>query len=145
MNIREINKSELQKLLDLYRYLHNEVPATVSQAAVAWEEIQRSSHIQYFGVFDEKELIASCNITLIPNITRGCKPYGVIENVVTKRNRRRSGYGKALLKYALEVAWGKGCYKVMLMTGRLDEETFAFYESAGFDRHGKQAFIAKPD
>ena len=31
----------------------------------------------------------------------------------------------------------------MLMTGRKDEATFRFYESAGFSRDGKQAFIAK--
>ena len=36
------------------------------------------------------------------------------------------------------------CYKVMLLTGRLDAATFRFYENAGFDRHGKQAFVAKP-
>ena len=30
------------------------------------------------------------------------------------------------------------------MTGRKDEHTLRFYEQAGFDRHGKQAFVAKP-
>jgi hypothetical protein len=43
----------------------------------------------------------------------------------------------------LDFAWSQGCYKVMLMTGRKDEATFRFYESAGFSRDGKQAFIAK--
>jgi len=44
----------------------------------------------------------------------------------------------------LEYAWKKGCYKAMLMTGRLDEGIFNFYESSGFSRHEKQAFVAKP-
>ena len=69
----------------------------------------------------------------------------MIENVVTDAGHRRKGYGKAILVYALADAWSSGCYKVMLLTGRLDEGTFRFYESAGFDRHGKQAFIAKPE
>ena len=30
------------------------------------------------------------------------------------------------------------------MTGRKDEATLRFYEGAGFDRHGKQAFVARP-
>jgi hypothetical protein len=34
-------------------------------------------------------------------------------------------------------------YKVMLLTGRKDEGTYRFYESAGFDRYSKQAFLAK--
>jgi hypothetical protein len=32
----------------------------------------------------------------------------------------------------------------MLLTGRKDEGTYRFYESIGFDRHAKQAFLAKP-
>jgi hypothetical protein len=45
---------------------------------------------------------------------------------------------------ALSVAWRQHCYKVMLLTGRKDEGTLRFYEQAGFDRHEKQAFVAKP-
>lgn len=81
---------------------------------------------------------------MIPNLTRGCKPYAVIENVVTHSQHRQQGYGTAILKHALAYAWSVECYKVMLMTGRKDEATLRFYESAGFDRQSKQAFIAMP-
>ena len=89
-------------------------------------------------------LISSCTITVIPNLTRGCKPYGVIENVVTHAGHRNLGYGKALLAHALAHAWSIGCYKVMLLTGRKDQSTLQFYQSAGFDPYDKQAFIARP-
>lgn len=69
----------------------------------------------------------------------------VIENVVTHSAHRSRGHGQALLRHALSFAWSQGCYKVMLMTGRKDEAIFRFYESAGFDRHDKQAFIARPE
>lgn len=32
----------------------------------------------------------------------------------------------------------------MLATGTKKEEKLRFYESVGFDRHDKQAFVAKP-
>jgi hypothetical protein len=32
----------------------------------------------------------------------------------------------------------------MLLTGRKDEAIFNFYESAGFNRDEKQAFVARP-
>ena len=87
----------------------------------------------------------SCTLTVIPNLTRGCRSYGVIENVVTHASPTAiKGYGKAILAQALSHAWSVGCYKVMLLTGRKTQTTFKFYESVGFDRHGKQAFIAKP-
>ena len=89
-------------------------------------------------------MVASCTLTVIPNLTRACRPYGVIENVVTHAAHRNQGWGRALLQHALAHAWRERCYKVMLMTGRKDENTLRFYEQAGFDRHGKQAFVAKP-
>ena len=100
--------------------------------------------IRYFGGWDEGLLVASCTLTVIPNLTRACRPYGVIENVVTHSAHRNQGWGHALLQHTLAHAWRERCYKVMLMTGRKDEHTLRFYEQAGFDRHGKQAFVAKP-
>jgi GNAT superfamily N-acetyltransferase len=108
------------------------------------KEIFSSERFLYFGGFVEENLVSSCTLSVIPNLTRGCKPYGLIENVVTHSAHRQQGYGTALLKHALAYAWSAECYKAMLMTGRKDEATMRFYESAGFDRHGKQAFIAKP-
>jgi GNAT superfamily N-acetyltransferase len=63
---------------------------------------------------------------------------------VTHADHRNQGHGKAVLVQALSFAWSVGCYKVMLLTGSKDQATLQFYESAGFDRHEKQAFIAKP-
>src|SRR5665213_2199943 len=74
----------------------------------------------------------------------GVAPYGVIENVVTHAQHRRQGLGTALLRRALDEAWSANCYKVMLLTGRKDDETLKFYAAAGFNRDEKQAFIAKP-
>jgi ribosomal protein S18 acetylase RimI-like enzyme len=146
MNIRELSGSDLSALMDLYAHLHDSdlPPPSPQVLASVWNSIQRNDAIRYFGVFDRSNLIASCTIAIIPNLTRGCASYGVIENVVTHRQYRRQGHGKAVLEAALDFAWGRQCYKVMLMTGRLDEGTFGFYEKAGFKRHQKEAFIAKP-
>ena len=95
-------------------------------------------------MFVEGKLVSSCTIAIVPNLTRGCRPYGVIENVVTLAGFRRQGYGQAVLEHALLWAWKKNCYKVMLLTGRQDKGTLAFYEKAGFDKKAKQAFLAKP-
>ncbi|MCG8416252.1 MAG: GNAT family N-acetyltransferase [Pseudomonadales bacterium] len=146
MELRELATEELPELIDLYKHLHesdSELPAE-DEIKLIWNEIESNSSIKYFGVFISGRLVSSCTITVVPNLTRGCKPYALIENVVTHESFRRKGFGKAVLDAALKFAWERGCYKVMLMTGRLDEETFVFYESAGFDRHAKQAFVAKP-
>ncbi len=146
MDIRPIQAGELHELLALYAHLHvkDDPPPEPPVVDAIWEELMQSKRITYFGVYVDSKLISSCNIAVIPNLTRGCRSYGVIENVVTHASHRRMGYGKALLAHVLTSAWSANCYKVILLTGRKDAATLQFYESAGFDRHAKQAFVAKP-
>ncbi|MFA5317596.1 MAG: GNAT family N-acetyltransferase [Dehalococcoidales bacterium] len=145
MEIREIKEAELGDLLNLYSYLHASDDPLPEKAIVdtVWQEIRANPDIKYFGLYDGGRLVSSCNITITPNLTRGLRPYGVIENVVTHADFRRKGYGQAVLRYALEYARSRNCYKVMLMSGRKDEGVYRFYESAGFDRHAKQAFLVR--
>ena len=79
-------------------------------------------------------LVTTCTLVVIPNLTRGGKPYALIENVVTHTDHRGLGFGRAVLSEAVERAWKAGCYKVMLMTGSKKPSTLAFYEAAGFEQ-----------
>jgi GNAT superfamily N-acetyltransferase len=146
MLIRRLEPSDLASLLALYEHLHSsDVPLPAEPIVDSvWSALMSSPNYRYYGGVVNEELVCSCNLTIIPNLTRGCRPYGVIENVVTHAGHRRRGYAKAVLKAALADAWAAQCYKVMLLTGRKDEATLRFYESAGFDRNSKQAFVARP-
>ncbi|WOB07877.1 GNAT family N-acetyltransferase [Piscinibacter gummiphilus] len=146
MLIRRLQARELGELLALYAHLHSADDPLPSPPIVesVWQEMLSHPRLQCFGGRVDGALVASCTLTIIPNVTRGCRPYGVIENVVTHAGHRQQGHGRAMLAHALAHAWAEGCYKVMLMTGRTDDATLRFYESSGFDRHAKQAFISKP-
>lgn len=146
VNIREIQHDELQSLLSLYTHLHDrdDPPPSPAVAEAVWSEALSNPRIKYFGGFASGLLISSCTLSVIPNLTRACRPYGVIENVVTHSAHRGQGWGKAILAHALAAAWAQDCYKVMLLTGRKDQATLRFYEQAGFDPDDKQAFVAKP-
>lgn len=145
ITFREVRPEELQSVLDLYRHLHDRDSALPTPEVLqnVWDEICLSPHIRCCGIFLQDKLVSCCIMTVIPNLTRSCRPYALIENVVTLSEQRNKGFGKQLLQYAIDFAWEKNCYKIMLMTGRLNEETFRFYESAGFDRHSKQAFVMR--
>ncbi len=145
-NIREIKASELKALLALYEHLYAQddpLPDAYTIESV-WQELRVSPYHKYFGLYMDARLVSSCTLTLTPNLTRGCRPYGVIENVVTDTGFRKRGFAKAVLEKALAYSWSSNCYKVMLMTGRTDEATFRLYESVGFNRHTKQAFVCTP-
>jgi GNAT superfamily N-acetyltransferase len=85
-------------------------------------------------------LVSSCTLAVIPNLSHGTRPYGVIENVVTHAEHRRRGLGRAVLQAALAIAWNADCYKVTLATGSRRESTLRFYEGVGFLRGGKTYF-----
>lgn len=147
MTSRVLRTPDLDALLRLYAHLHEaDLPLPErNEVEAVWREALENPRCRYFGGFEGDALVSSCTIMLIPNLTRGCRPYGVIENVVTDSAHRGKGWGKRMLHDALNFAWTEGCYKVMLLTERKDEKTLNFYASAGFSKDGKTGFIAKPD
>ena len=77
-----------------------------------------------------KRLVSSCTLAIVPNLSRGGRSYGVIENVVTHADHRKLGFGRRVLAYALDVAAQADCYKVHLATGSKQEATLRFWERA---------------
>ncbi len=139
---RLIRYDELDKLMELYRELHPEEPEVESKALRRqWNDICSDGSLFYVVVDEDGKLVASCTLAVVKNLTRGLRPYGVIENVITRRDKRRRGYGTMALRMAVEIARQRGCYKVMLLSGAKDEGTLRFYENAGFERGVKTGFI----
>ena len=134
------------ELLNLYTHLHREDAPLPEKSTLLsiWEEITTNPLLHYFVLEHDDKIVASCTLTIIPNLTRGGRPYGLIENVVTHANYRRRGFGTSILKYSLEIAWKNKCYKVMLLTGSKDPRVYRFYEKAGFKKGIKTGFITYP-
>lgn len=141
VTIRAARHDDLEPLLALYRHLHpDEAPPDAHQARAAWAALMASDLTTVFVAEAGGALVASCTLVVVPNLTRGARPYAVIENVVTDPAYRRRGVGRAVLAAAVDRAWQARCYKVMLATGSRREETLRFYESAGFTRGSKTCF-----
>lgn len=87
---------------------------------------------------------ATVTLAVIPNLTRGGASYGLIENVVTDARYRKRGHAGALIRQAFDRAWSAGCYKVMLLTGKTDTATLAFYEGCGFVQNKTGFQVRRP-
>ena len=146
MHICSVPLHDLDALLALYAHLNPADAPLPERAAVegVWQELLASPRYQCFGVYLENTLVSTCTLSVVPNLTRACRPYGLVENVVTHPDYRNKGHGRAVLAHALSFAWSQGCYKIMLLTGSKREAVYRFYEAAGFDRNEKQAFVARP-
>ncbi len=134
-SIRAALPSDLEGLLKLYPQLNSSDEAiSLDLAASRLDEInQLPGSAVLLGLLGD-DLVASCTLIVIPNLTNGGKPYGLIENVVTDARHRGQGYGTRLLRAAVAAAWEAGCYKVMLLTGSKQPSTLKFYENAGFEQ-----------
>lgn len=142
--IRYIRESELNDLLDLYRHLNKDDPRLQENESLTslWHEILEDPGQHYLAAEVNGRIVSSCVLVVINNLTRGARPYGLIENVVTHDEHRNKGYGTRLLDKALQIARDNGCYKVMLMSSR-GEEILRFYENAGFVRGKKTGFVVR--
>jgi len=109
-----------------------------------WEDILCDPRLHYFVGLLGNRIVSSCFLVIIPNLARGGRPYGLIENVITHQAYRKKGYGASLLKHVLNVAWKNDCFQVLLLTGNINEKVFRFYEKIGFKRGIKEGFVALP-
>lgn len=140
--VRLIKSNELEKLLELYTHLHEkEVPEITENIKTMWEQICNDNNHNIIVIEKNGKLVSSCVCVIIPNLTRGIRPYAFIENVVTHEDYRSKGYATKCLNFAREIAKQKNCYKMMLLTGSKNSSTIDFYKKAGYNCNDKTAFI----
>jgi len=144
--VRSAVRSDLTDSLSLHVALHPDDSSLVASARTeaAFDAIL-SNGISFIVVAElSRRLVSTCTLSVIPNITRATRPYGLIERVVTLPGFERRGFARAVLSQALALAWSKGCYKVMLLSGVGRPGAHALYESVGFKSGVEVGFVAKP-
>ncbi len=140
--VREAGKKDLEGILTLYLCLHeSSIPEQSERLSNTWEQIleDRNHHLIVNEVAGK--IVSSCVCVIIPNLTRGVRPYAFVENVVTHTGCRGQGFASECLEYAKQIAMQQNCYKMMLLTGSQKKETLDFYRNAGYNSTDKTAFI----
>lgn len=140
--IREAKYSDLDEILQLYLYLHEESnPEDTEHLRNTRENILNDINHHLIVCEEDDKVVASCVCVIIPNLTRNVRPYAFVENVVTHGDYRKKGYATACLHFAKQIAEENHCYKIMLLTGSKEERTLNFYRNAGYNNSDKTAFI----
>ncbi|MFB6141570.1 MAG: GNAT family N-acetyltransferase [Halosimplex sp.] len=138
---RSARRDELAELLGLYRMLNPDDPELdPDEVADQWDEMLADEDLDVVVVEHDDRLVATCLLSVTENLTRGARPFALIENVVTHEAYRGEGFGTQCVEAAIDRAHERGCYKVMLLTGSDEAWKHEFYESCGFDRDAKTGF-----
>lgn len=133
ITVRAAGVADLSALLALYAELHPSDPplaADVAQRIWAGIEAQRGRTVLVAELGDVVPGTLDC--TILPNLTRGGRPFMLIENVVVAGAYRRQGVGAALMASAATMAQASGCYKMQLLSRADRADAHRFYEACGF-------------
>lgn len=142
MIIREAEYEDLQAVLELYLFLHEEsIPEDSEHLRSVWQQVLEDKNHHLIVCEEDGEIVSSCVCVIIPNLTRNVRPYAFVENVVTHGEYRGKGYATACLNYVKKLAEEAECYKMMLLTGSKNPKTLQFYENVGYNSADKTAFI----
>ncbi|RJE90292.1 GNAT family N-acetyltransferase [Paenibacillus sp. 1011MAR3C5] len=144
-SVRLIRHDERNALLELYKHLNEQDPdlADSEELRLHWEAMMQDDSLNIIVVEQDGVLAASCVVHILKNLTRGARPYALIENVVTHSRFRRRGLGRIALNKAKEIAEQCGCYKIMLLTSRADDSVHRFYQTAGYRGDVKTGYVLK--
>jgi GNAT superfamily N-acetyltransferase len=130
-------------LLGLYRV--SEVSALAEpreRAERIWSEILARQGVSVFVSDAGAGIAATCMLIVAPNLLRGGRGHGFLENVVTHPGFRGLGHGRAVVRAALAAAWTQDCHHVLLQSGRKDPRVHRFYEGCGFKPGLRTAYVA---
>lgn len=133
IEIRSARLDDMEALLALYRELHPEddPPPPEKERRRLFREALAT--VEILVAEEDGRLTATAMLAVVPNLTRGMKPFGVVENVVTAADHRRKGLGRLIMSSLIERAKDRGCYKIMVLS-KQTPEALSLYRSLGFEQ-----------
>ena len=109
------------------------VPEEVDAATwAAFDAIDADPGNELIVAEQNGEIVATCQLTFTPGLSRGGAWRMTIEAVRVSAERRGGGIGRKLMAYALERARDRNCRIVQLTTDKRRTDAHRFYESLGF-------------
>jgi GNAT superfamily N-acetyltransferase len=131
--VRLALEGDLASLLDLFaRAEVSDHVQPIERARAIWAETLASDATDVFVAVAGERVAATCMLITVPNLLRGGRRLGVLENVASHPDFRRGGYGRAVVEAALQAAWDKDCFHVLMQSGRQDPAVHQFYKARGF-------------
>lgn len=136
-------EGDLASLLELFASAEVSAHAQpIERARAIWAETIASAWTDVFVAAEGERVAATCMLITAPNLLRGGRRHGYLDNVVSHPDFRHGGYGRAVVEAALQAAWDKDCHHVLMQSGRQDPAVHRFYKARGFVAGLRTAYVA---
>jgi len=91
---RTAQRNELAEVLELYRMLNPDDPRVDRDEDLEqlWEDMCEDETQDIVVIDHDGRLVATCLLSSTRNLSRGARPFAVIENVVTHEKYRGQGF-----------------------------------------------------
>ena len=136
--MREANAADIPAVLGLYAQpdLDDGKVLTDDEGVALFERFGRYPDYTLYVAEQDHGIVGSFALLVMDNLGHLGSPSGIVEDVVVAPDRQGHGIGQAMMRFALERAYEKRCYKLMLSSNAKRARAHAFYESLGYERHG---------
>lgn len=133
LTVRAACRGDFDGLRKLYGHLvADDAPVAETLQRKTFAEMLLHPGLVLLLALKDQIPVSSCTLVMVPNLTRGCAPYALVENVVTHCDWRGRGIGRQLMQVAIDQAFEGGCYKIMLLSGAANTKAHRFYKRLGF-------------
>jgi GNAT superfamily N-acetyltransferase len=129
---RLVNAGDLDALLALFADCDVSKTAEPERARKIWAQTLAREGLTVFVSDEGSRIVSTCMLITAPNLLRGGRQHGILENVATHPDFQGRGHGRGVIAAALAEAWKQDCHQVLMQSGRADPRVHRFYEACGF-------------
>jgi len=136
VTIRELKEEDIQKgFLKTLDTLRKTSSITQEKALEIFKEIKTNpKHIIIIAELNG-EIIGTTTLLVEPKFIHQGGKVGHIEDVVVRKEFQGRKIGQKIIKFVLQIAKNKGCYKTIL---DCSDDVKSFYEEIGFKQHSNE-------
>lgn len=138
--IRPLIEADLPALVALYRELYH-VPTDPDRMRESFRLMAANPDTLVIGAFTgDGELVGSGLLLIQLDMIAQCRPWAMVENVITAERVRGQGLGRLLMEHLEEAARQRGCSYIQLTSSNRREQAHRFYKAIGYSDQLVTAF-----
>jgi GNAT superfamily N-acetyltransferase len=138
LEIRPATRADVAAVLGLYVQpdFDNGAVLPIADAEALWARFASYPDYTLYVATCDAAVVGSFALLVMDNLGHCGAPSAIIEDIVVDPSFQGEGIGKAMMRFAVEEAARKRCYKLVLSSNEKRARAHAFYDSLGFARHG---------